>query len=164
MPKKGYYSTIARDYGFRRHGTLSLLAGIDLISGRIHYKVFERHRSYEFIEFLKELKSIYPKEEIIIILDNHRIHTSKETQEYLQIVPDKFKFIFTPKHASWLNTIESFFSKMARSILKGIRVDSIDELRERISQYINQINDKPVIFTWKYKIEEKDEMPGGIII
>ena len=53
---------------------------------------------------------------------------------------------------------------MARSVLRGIRVDSIKELRERISQYINQINEKPVIFTWKYKMEERDEMPGGIIV
>ena len=68
------------------------------------------------------------------------------------------------KLASWLNIIESFFSKMARSVLRGIRVDSIKELRERISQYIDQVNEKPVIFTWKYKMEERVEMPGGIII
>src|SRR5674536_213741 len=59
MPVKGNYSTIARDYEYKRHGTLSLLAGIDLISGRIYYKVFEQHRSCEFIEYLKELVS-YP--------------------------------------------------------------------------------------------------------
>ncbi len=164
MPVEGHYSTIARDYEYIRHGTLSLLAGIDLISGRIIYKVFEKHRSCEFIEYLKELESIYPEEEIIIIQDNHKIHTSSETRKYLETVPDKFKFVFTPKHASWLNIIESFFSKMARSVLRGIRVDSINELNERISQYINQINEKPVVFTWKYKIEEMDEMPGGILI
>ena len=164
MPVEGHYSTIARDYEYKRHGTLSLLAGIDLISGRIYYKVFEKHRSWEFIEYLKELELIYPEEKIIIMLDNHKIHTSEETREYLETVPDKFEFVFTPKHASWLNIIESFFSKMARSVLRGIRVDSIKELKERISQYINQINEKPVIFTWKYKMEERDEMPGGITI
>lgn len=97
-------------------------------------------------------------------MDNHKIHTSRETREYLETVPDKFEFIFTPKHASWLNIIESFFSKMVRSLLRGIRVESIMELSERISQYIDQINEKPVIFTWKYKMEERDEMPGGIVI
>jgi len=164
MPVERHYSTIARDYEYKRHGTLSLLAGIDLISGRITYKVFEQHKSWEFIQFLKELELIYPEEKIKIIMDNHKIHTSKETQEYLKTVPDKFEFIFTPKHASWLNIIESFFSKMTRSLLRGIRVDSIKELGERISQYIDQINEKPVIFKWKYKIEERDEMPGRIMI
>ena len=164
MPVEGHYSTIARDYEYRRHGTLSLLSGIDLISGRIIYKVFEKHRSWEFIQFLKELELIYPKEKIKILMDNHKIHTSIETREYLKTVPDKFEFVFTPKHASWLNIIESFFSKMARSVLRGIRVDSIKELGERISQYIDQINEKPVIFKWKYKMEERVEMPGGIII
>jgi putative transposase len=164
MPVEGHYSTIARDYEYKRHGTLSLLAGIDLISGRVIYKVFEKHRSWEFIQFLKELELIYPKEKIIIILDNLKIHTSEETQEYLATVPDKFEFVFTPKHASWLNIIESYFSKMVRNVLREIRVDSIIELKERISQYLNQINEKPVLFTWRYKMEERDEMPGGITI
>jgi transposase len=97
-------------------------------------------------------------------MDNHKIHTSKETREFLDTVPDKFEFVFTPKHASWLNIIESFFSKMTRSVLRGIRVDSIKELEERITQYIDQINEKPVIFTWKYKMEERDEMPGKIMV
>jgi transposase len=164
MPVEGHYSTIARDYEFKRHGNLSLLAGIDLISGKIHYKVFEKHRSCEFIEYLKELKLIYPEEKIVIIQDNYKVHTSSETQKYLETIPEKFEFVFTPKHASWLNIIESFFSKMVRSVLRGIRVDSINELRERISQYINQINEKPVLFEWRYKMEERDVMPGGITI
>jgi transposase len=107
---------------------------------------------------------MFPEEKIIIILDNLKVHTSEETQEYLATVPDKFEFIFTPKHASWLNIIESFFSKMVRSVLRGIRVDSITELKERISKYIDLLNKKPVLFTWRYKMEEMDEMPGGITI
>jgi transposase len=112
-----------------------------LISGRIHYKVFERHRSWEFIQFLKELELIYPKEKIKIMMDNHKIHTSIETREHLETAPDKFEFVFTPKYASWLNIIESFFSKMTRRMLRGIGVNSVNELRERISRYINQINE-----------------------
>ena len=164
MPVEGRHSTIARDYEYKKYGTLSLLAGIDLISGRISYKIFENHRSCEFIEYLKELESLYPEEKIIIILDNLKVHTSEETQKYLESVPGKFEFVFTPKHASWLNIIESFFSKMVRSILRGIRVDSLYELKKRISQYINKLNEKPVLFTWKYLMEERDEMPGGITI
>jgi len=164
MPLKDYYSSIARDYEYKRHKTLSLLAGIGLTSGRTIYKVFKNHRSREFIQFLKELELIYPKEKIKILMDNHKIHTSRETREYLKTVPGKFEFIFTPKHASWLNIIETFFSKMARSLLRGIRVDSLNELKMRISQYINKLNEKPVVFKWKYKVQERDEMPGKIIV
>ena len=102
--------------------------------------------------------SFYPKKvKIQIILDNHGIHVSKETKKYLETIPQRFEFIFTPKHASWLNIIESLFSKMTRSLLRGMRVSSKDELIDRISQYFDDINETPVIFKWKYKM---DEMPG----
>jgi transposase len=160
MPVEGKYPTISRDYEYIRYGTLSLLAGIDLFTGVIHYKVRDKHRSIEFIEFLKELDSYYPQKiKIVVILDNLRMHTSKETQKYLETVPQRFQFVFTPKHASWLNIIESFFSKMTRSMLRGIRVSGKNELIERISQYLDEINEMPVIFKWKYKM---DEMPGKI--
>ena len=107
---------------------------------------------------------MYPEEKIEVIIDNLKVHTSEETQKYLGTVPDKFKFVFTPKHASWLNIIESFFSKMVRSVLREIRVDSLDELKKRISQYIDKINENPVLFTWKYMMEGRFEMPGGITI
>jgi transposase len=160
MPVEGKHPTISRDYEYIRYGTLSLLAGIDLFTGVIHYKVRDQHRSIEFIEFLKDLDSYYPKEiKIVVILDNLKMHTSKETKKYLETVPQRFQFVFTPKHASWLNIIESFFSKMTRSMLRGIRVSDKNELIERICQYLDEINEMPVIFKWKYKM---DEMPGGI--
>ena len=160
LPVEGIYPSISRDYEYIRHGTLSLLAGIDLLTGTIHYQIHEKHRSSEFIEFLKSMDAYYPKNvKIQVILDNHTIHTSKETQKYLETLPQRFQFIFTPKHASWLNIIESLFSKMTRSLLRGMRVSSKEELIDRISQYFNDINNTPVIFKWKYKM---DEMPGGM--
>lgn len=160
MPVEGKHPTVSRDYEYIRYGTLSLLAGIDLFTGVIHYKVRDQHRSIEFIEFLKDLDSYYPTNiKIVIILDNLKMHTSKETQKYLETVPQRFQFVFTPKHASWLNIIESFFSKMTRSMLRGIRVNGKNELIERICQYLDEINEMPVIFKWKYKM---DEMPGKI--
>ncbi len=160
MPVEGKHPTISRDYEYIRYGTLSLLAGIDLFTGVIHYKIRDKHRSIEFIEFLKEMDSYYPQKiKIVVILDNLKVHTSKETQKYLETVPQRFEFVFTPKHASWLNIIESLFSKMTRSMLRGIRVSDKNELIERISQYLDKINEMPVIFKWKYKM---DEMPGKI--
>ena len=144
MPVEGKHPTISRDYEYIRYGTLSLLAGIDLFTGVIHYKVRDQHRSIEFIEVLKDLDSYYPKEiKVVVILDNLKMHTSKETKKYLETVPQRFQFVFTPKHASWLNIIESFFSKMTRSMLRGIRVSDKNELVERICQYLDEINEMP---------------------
>jgi Integrase core domain. len=125
------------------------------MNGKIYAKVFDKHRSVEFIDFLKDLNEAYAKDSIIkIILDNHSAHISKETMKYLNSVPNRFKFVFTPVHASWLNIIEMFFSKMARSFLRGVRVISKNELKSRILKYIEELNQSPVIFTWKWKMDQ----------
>jgi transposase len=154
-PKPGIYATFSRDHEYRRHGALSLLAGIDLLTGKVHALVEERHRSREFIEFLKLLDAAYPASTAIkIILDNHSAHTSKETKAWLATQPEgRFEFTFTPKHGSWLNLIEGFFSKLARSVLRHIRVVSKQELAERILAAIDDINQQPVVHTWSYKLD-----------
>jgi transposase len=144
-----------RDYEYERLGTLSLLAGIDLLTGEAIPHISETHKSSDFIEFLTILNGKYPKEEKLrLILDNHSAHTSKETRKFLEGNPDRFEFVFTPTHGSWLNMIESFFSKMTRQMLRGIRVSSKGELKERIYQYFDEINEAPVVFHWKYKMNE----------
>lgn len=150
-PVPGEKPCFSRDHEYVRHGTVSLMAGIDLLNGNIHAVVVDRHRSREFVQFLKTIdKSYQETSKIRIILDNHSAHISKETREYLLSVPNRFEFIFTPKHGSWLNLIESFFGKMARTMLRGIRVTSKKELKERIIKYIEEVNSEPVVFKWKY--------------
>lgn len=156
-PVPGKYPTLARDYEYIRHGTLSLLAGIDLVTGVITATVEERHRSAEFVEFLEKLDCNYPEShKIKIILDNHSAHVSKETREYLSTKPNRFEFIFTPTHGSWLNLIETFFSKLARTMLRNIRVKSKDELKNRILHHIESLNESPVVFRWKYKMDDSE--------
>ena len=151
------HPTISRDYEYKRLGTVSLLAGLDLQTGEAIPLVCEKHSSKEYIEFLKLLDAKYPKgDKIRLILDNLKVHTSEETRKYLATVPERFEFIFTPKHGSWLNLVEGFFSKMTRQMLKGIRVKSKDELIQRIYQYFTEINSEPVVYHWKYKLEEID--------
>jgi transposase len=153
-PVPGKHRTIGRDHEYVRHGTLSLLAGIDLISGEVLGLVRKKHRSAEFVEFLKLADAHYPTgARIRIVLDNHSAHISKETRAFLATLPNRFEFTFTPKHGSWLNLIESFFGKMARTLLRGIRVASADELRARIELYLKEVNETPVVFRWKYKLE-----------
>ena len=155
-PEPGVHAAFARDHEYKRHGTLSLLAGIDLLTGKVHALVRDRHRSREFIEFLKLLDAAYPASTAIkVILDNHSAHISRETTAWLATRPTRrFEFTFTPKHGSWLNLIEGFFSKFARSVLRHIRVTSKHELKERIMSGIDDVNRHPVIHTWSYKLAE----------
>jgi transposase len=156
LPVPAVHPTFARDHEYKRHGTLSLLAGIDLLTGKVHALVRDRHRSREFVEFLKLLDAAYPAGTAIkLILDNHSAHISRETKAWLAACPvGRFEFTFTPKHGSWLNLIEGFFSKFARSVLRHIRVTSKHELKERIMAGIKHVNRHPVIHTWSYKLAE----------
>jgi transposase len=155
-PQPGSHAAFARDHEYQRHGTLSLLAGIDLLTGKVHACVEDRHRSREFVGFLKRLDAAYPADTAIkLILDNHSAHISKETKAWLATRPEgRFAFVFTPKHGSWLNLVEGFFSKMARSLLRHIRVASKAELKARILAYLDEINCEPALHTWTYKIGE----------
>lgn len=106
----------------------------------------------------------YPKgDKIRIVLDNLGVHTSAATREYLATVPRRFEFVFTPKHGSWLNMIEGFFSKMTKQMLRGIRVKTKQELSECIYRYFAEINMEPVVFHWKYKLEDIDVSENVIV-
>ena len=156
--------TINRDYEYRRLGTLSLMAAIDLQTGEALPLVSESHTSADYIRFLKMLDEKYPKgDKIRIVLDNLGVHTSAATREYLATVPGRFEFVFTPKHGSWLNMIEGFFSKMTKQMLRGIRVKTKQELSERIYRYFAEINMEPVVFHWKYRLEDIDVSENVIV-
>lgn len=156
MPNEKH-PTINRDYEYKRLGTLSLLAAIDLQTGEAIPLVRDKYSSTEYIEFLKLLDDKYPKgDKIRIVLDNLKVHTSEATRKYLATVPGRFEFVFTPKHGSWLNMVESFFSKMTRQMLRGIRVKSKEELTNRIYRYFVEINEEPIVFHWKYNLNDID--------
>lgn len=150
-------STIYRDYEYVRLGTLSLLAAIDLLTGEAVPLVRPTHKSSDFVRFLKILDGKYPAgDKIRLILDNHSAHTSKETQGYLNTVPGRFEFVFTPTHGSWLNMVEGFFSKLTKQMLNGIRVSGKEELESRIYQYFDEINQVPVPYHWSYNLDDID--------
>ena len=155
-PAPGAHPTFARDHEYKRQGTVSLLAGIDLLTGQVHALVKDRHRSREFVEFLKLIDAAFPSHTAIkLILDNHSAHISKETKAWLaEQAAGRFQFTFTPKHGSWLNLVEGFFSKLARSVLRHIRVASKQELRDRLMAAMDEFNRHPVVHTWSYKIDQ----------
>lgn len=148
---------IKRDYEYKRLGTLSLLAGIDLQTGEAIPLVSGTHNSEDYIKFLQKLDSKYPAgDKICLVLDNLKVHSSVKVKEYLQTVPGHFEFVFTPKHASWLNLVEGFFSKMTKQMLRGIRVKTKNELQERIYKYFEEINLEPVVYHWSWNLEDID--------
>jgi transposase len=150
LPDPEKQSRVMRDYEYKRLGTLSVLAALDLHNGHVIAQVHDKHRSCEFISLLKEMDTYYPAESTIrIILDNHSAHISKETMKYLASRPGRFLYVHTPKHGSWLNLVETLFGKMARTFLKHIRVNSKLELKERILLGIKEINDSPIVHRWK---------------
>lgn len=149
-PVAGKYPTVGRDHEYIRYGTLSILAALDLHDGHVTARVEERHRSAEFIALLMDLDAHYPTEcTIRLILDNHSAHISKETRAYLATRPNRFKYVLTPTHGSWLNIVETLFGKMTRTFLRQIRVGSKKELKERILLGIAEINEMPVVHRWK---------------
>ena len=156
MPNETH-STISRDYEYKRLGTVSLLAGIDLQTGEAIPLVKDIHNSGDYVEFLKLLDQKYPEgDKIRLVLDNLKVHSSVETRKYLATVPRRFEFVFTPKHGSWLNLVEGFFSKITRQMLRGIRVNKKEELVERIYKYFEEANAEPVVYHWKYRLDEID--------
>ena len=108
----------------------------------------------DFIEFLKQVdEKVDPDKKIRVLLDNHSSHTSKETLYFLAAKESRFELAYTPKHGSWLNIIETFFSKMTRSFLRGVRVSSKDELVSRLYAYIDIVNIYPVVHKWTYMMD-----------
>jgi hypothetical protein len=148
VPQK--HPNVGRDHEYKRHGTLSILASLDLHDGHVVARVEERHRSREFVALLKDLDAYYAAGVTIrVILDNHSAHISKETRAYLATRPNRFSYVLTPKHGSWLNLVETLFGKMARTFLRHIRVKSKAELKERILRGIAEMNAAPVVHRWK---------------
>ena len=161
LPPDSDHGAIKRDYEYKRLGTISLLAAIDLLTGEAIPLVRDTHKSDDFNDFLKIHNERYPQGDTIqVILDNHSVHTSKKVQQFLATIPGRFVFIFTPKHGSWLNMIEGFFGKMTRQMLRGIRVSTKQELVDRIYKYFDEVNETPVVYHWKYKMDEFDQSVG----
>lgn len=150
-PRPDEHASVARDAEYRRLGTLTILASLDLHTGEVLARVEARHRSREFIALLRQLDDHYPSAaRIRVVLDNHSAHVSKETLAYLATRPNRFEYVHTPKHGSWLNLIETVFSRMARTFLREIRVSSIEELKSRIEAGIREMNEEPVQVRWGY--------------
>jgi transposase len=139
-----------REFEYVRHGTVSLMAALNVTTGTVHPKIITRNDSATFIEFLTELaQTVEPTKKIHLILDNGSSHTSKQTRKWLREHP-RFTVTYTPTHASWLNMVEIFFSIMTRRMLRRGDFTSRDDLADKITTFIDTYNSTAKPFRWTY--------------
>ena len=144
--KKGRAGTMTHDY--KRHGTTTLFAALDVLAGKVIGQCMKRHRHQEFIRFLNAIGANVPaKKAIHVIVDNYATHKHPKVMEWLARHP-RFVFHFTPKSASWLNAVEGLFAKLEKQSLKRGVFRSLDELKAAIHRFLAQTNAKPKPFTW----------------
>jgi hypothetical protein len=149
-PVPGKHPKIGRDHEYKRFGTCSILAALDLQDGHVTASLRTVTAALSSLAYCPistgSTRLNAPSESYS---DNHSAHISRETQAFLSKHPNRFQYVLTPKHGSWLNIVETLFGKMARSFLRHIRVQSLGELKARIRKGIEEINAAPVVHRWK---------------
>ncbi len=142
----GRHPAIMRDREYVRHGTMTLMAGLDLLTCHVHRLMVDRHWSREFVQFLEGVDAFHPESTTIrMILDDHSAHISRETRRHFATRPYRFEFTFTPQLGSWLNPVGAFFGKLAKTILRHLRVGSKAELKTQVEQDIDELNAEAVV-------------------
>ena len=137
-----------------RHGTTSLFAALDIATGRVIGKLFQRHRAEEFLKFLKEIEKAVPEDlDVHLVMDNYATHKTEKVQRWLLRRP-RFHVHFTPTSASWLNLVESFFSILERRVTKRAVHRSTRALEQHITAFLEDHNDDPKPFVWTKTADE----------
>lgn len=144
--KKGRAGTMTHDY--KRHGTTTLFAALDILDGSVLGRCMQKHRHQEFIRFLNTVERTAPKDKAVhVILDNYGTHKHPKVQAWLTR-HRRWTFHFTPTSASWLNAVEGFFSAISRQRLRRGVFCSIVDLQAAINRYIAEHNNHPKPFVW----------------
>ena len=144
--KKGRAGTMTHDY--KRNGTTTLFAALDVLNGTVLGRCMQRHRHQEFIRFLNAVeRAVPPGKAIHAVLDNYATHKHPRVRAWIARHPG-WVFHFTPTSASWMNAAESFFSALTRRRLKRGIFRSIADLQQAINTYIHEHNDDPKPFVW----------------
>ncbi len=137
-----------RTHDYYRHGTLSLFAALEVATGRVISATRAKHRSIEFLSFLRQVEKTVPSDlDIHAILDNYATHKTAAVENWLRRHP-RWQLHFIPTHSSWLNQVERFFAQITdKRIRRGV-FRSVDELKAAIDDYITQHNEAPKPFRW----------------
>jgi transposase len=144
--KKGRLGTMTHDY--KRHGTTTLFAALDVLEGKVIGQCMKRHRHQEFIRFLAAVEAKVPKTKSVhVIVDNYAAHKHPNVLAWLASHP-RFVFHFTPTSASWLNAVEGFFARLTKQRLKRGVFRSVEDLKAAIHRFLADVNQNPKPFTW----------------
>ena len=145
--KKGRAGTMTHDY--KRHGTTTLFAALDILEGKVIGRCMQRHRHQEFIRFLNAIEADIPAGKIVhVILDNYATHKHPKVMRWLLRHP-RFTFHFTPTSCSWINAVEGFFATLTKRRLKRGVFNSITDLQAAINRFLDDHNENPKPFVWK---------------
>ena len=144
--KKGRAGTMTHDY--KRHGTTTLFAALDVATGAVLHECMDRHRHKEFLCFARKVVRTVSRDlDVHFILDNYATHKHPSVRAWLERNP-RVHFHFVPTYTSWLNLVERFFSELSTRQLKRLAVNSVDDLIDAITRYIDHRNQEPTPFTW----------------
>ena len=144
--KKGRAGTMTHDY--KRHGTTTLFAALNVLDGTVIGRNMQRHRHQEFIRFLNAVEAHVPAGKVIhAIVDNYAVHKHPKVRQWLTRHP-RWAFHFTPTSASWLNAVEGFFAKLTKRRLKRGVFRSVVDLQEAINRFIAETNANSRPFVW----------------
>jgi transposase len=150
--KKGRAGTMTHDY--KRHGTTTLFAALDVATGHVIHECMPRHRHQEFLKFIKTVEgSVDPDLEIHVILDNYATHKHEKVRNWLARNP-RVHFHFVPTGASWANIVERLFGELDERQLKRLAVNSVPELIHAIDAYLEHRNEDPTPFVWTKSAQE----------
>jgi transposase len=134
---------------YYRHGTTTLFAALDVLSGTVIGECKGKHRASEYLEFIKKVDKSYPRGQVLhIIADNYATHKTKEVQEYMEGKAGRFVEHFTPTHASWLNLVERWFAEITAKRIRRESWSSVNELEKAIKEYIKHWNKSGRRFQW----------------
>lgn len=137
-----------RSHDYKRHGTLSLFAALDVATGKVIGRCFKRHRSREFLAFLRTVDAEVPRGlDVHLVMDNYATHKTQAIRNWLAKRPH-WHVHLTPTSASWVNQVERFFADLTtKQIRRGVH-RSVGELEDAIKRYIDTVNDDPKPFKW----------------
>ena len=149
--KKGRCGTMTHDY--KRHGTTTLFAALNVLDGRVIGECLPQHRHQEFLRFLRRLDREFPQDlPLHLILDNYGTHTEPSVRAWLEKHP-RFTLHFTPTSSSWLNLVERWFRELTEKCIRRGSFQSVPELVEAIQEYLEGSNADPKPFVWKASVE-----------
>jgi len=142
--KRGRAGTMTHDY--KRHGTTTLFAALNILDGKVIGKCMPKHRQEEFLKFLRKINKETPKNlDLHLIVDNYGSHKTPKVRQWLSKHP-RFKMHFTPTSASWM--VERFFSELTTKRIRRGVFRSVKDLETTVMDFVNKHNEKPKIFTW----------------